>query len=327
MHAPDPHAPDPHAPTSHVPEHDDPDLDALMQDKLEAHCRQQLSALVDGALPPDEARFLLRRLRHDRELAGRWERWQVYGELMRGGVSQLLPADFSQRVCAALEEEARAQPLPAVAARGTRPAWTRWAGGAALAASVAMAALVVVQRDPQGRDLEPGGSGLQVASTASPSAPLLPASQQAASPRTSADGAAQTQAGSAVAAGALLLAARDVPRRLAARPGNSRNGNTQMRGATAPGDARLQAVATAAASLPAADPRHAQRDPFVMDVAADARPWPRAVLPGMAQGGFSVGYGATSTEAGAFEYFEPRLPIADGVQSNASLQAEAGPDR
>ena len=34
-------------------------------DKLDIHHRQQLSALMDGDLPADEARFLLRRLQHD----------------------------------------------------------------------------------------------------------------------------------------------------------------------------------------------------------------------------------------------------------------------
>ena len=53
MHSPqDPNAQD----------HSARELDALMQDKVEAHCRQQLSAMLDGGLAPDEARFLLRRL-------------------------------------------------------------------------------------------------------------------------------------------------------------------------------------------------------------------------------------------------------------------------
>ena len=42
--------------------------------KLSLQRRQQLSALVDGDLAPDQAKFLLRRLGHDAELAGRWDR-------------------------------------------------------------------------------------------------------------------------------------------------------------------------------------------------------------------------------------------------------------
>ena len=36
-------------------------------DKLELYHRQQLSAMLDGELPQDQARFLRRRLQHDAE--------------------------------------------------------------------------------------------------------------------------------------------------------------------------------------------------------------------------------------------------------------------
>lgn len=58
------------------------------------------------------------------------------------------------------------------------------------------------------------------------------------------------------------------------------------------------------------------RDPFGMEMAADPRPWPRAVLPGVGQGGFSVGYHGASTNVGAFEYFEPRLPPENAQASS-----------
>ena len=44
--------------------------DSIATDKLDTHYRQQLSALMDGGLAADEARFLMRRLQHDRELTG-----------------------------------------------------------------------------------------------------------------------------------------------------------------------------------------------------------------------------------------------------------------
>ncbi|HSX65013.1 MAG TPA: RseA family anti-sigma factor, partial [Pseudoxanthomonas sp.] len=53
-------------------------------DKLDNHYHLQLSALMDGALAPDQARFLLRRLQHDEELTGCWERWQLLGDVLRG---------------------------------------------------------------------------------------------------------------------------------------------------------------------------------------------------------------------------------------------------
>ncbi|HEY9254277.1 MAG TPA: RseA family anti-sigma factor, partial [Stenotrophomonas sp.] len=67
-------------------------------DKFEVHYRQQLSALIDGELPADEARFLLRRLQHDEELSGCHERWQLCGDVLRGMASAPAPADFAARV-------------------------------------------------------------------------------------------------------------------------------------------------------------------------------------------------------------------------------------
>ena len=78
-------------------------------DKVDLHYRQQLSALMDGALAPDEARFLLRRLQHDGELSECWERWQLAGEVMRGRATAKLPAGFAARVGEAIAEA----PLPA----------------------------------------------------------------------------------------------------------------------------------------------------------------------------------------------------------------------
>jgi anti-sigma factor RsiW len=71
-------------------------------DKLHDHHRQQLSAMLDGELLPDQAKFMLRRLEHDGELAACWERWQVCGDILRGRHDALLPADFSRRVADAI---------------------------------------------------------------------------------------------------------------------------------------------------------------------------------------------------------------------------------
>jgi negative regulator of sigma E activity len=114
--------------------------------KLDQHHRQQLSALLDGALAPDEARFLLRRLQHDATLAACWERWHLAGEVLRGRTQAPLPAGFSARVAAivALEPPARrGRHGPASAA--PRHAWRHGLGVAALAASVAVVALFVAR--------------------------------------------------------------------------------------------------------------------------------------------------------------------------------------
>ncbi len=112
----------------------------------DAH-REQLSAMMDGALSADEAKFLLRRMEHDDALADCWERWQFLGDAMRGQAGRALPADFSRRVGRAiadgLADEIEHQPSLVVSAHGNaRAPLLRWGGGAALAASVVLAALI-----------------------------------------------------------------------------------------------------------------------------------------------------------------------------------------
>ena len=123
----------------------DIDFELAPPDRLEAHYRRQLSAMLDGELSPDQARFMLRRLQHDRELAARWERWQVCGDVLRGRGHALLPADFSSRVAAAIAAPQTAGTAQAAASAGSaRPhRLLRWGGGA-LAASVALVALLMV---------------------------------------------------------------------------------------------------------------------------------------------------------------------------------------
>ncbi|MCC8446303.1 sigma-E factor negative regulatory protein, partial [Xanthomonas translucens] len=114
-------------------------------DKFELHYRQQLSALIDGELPADEARFVLRRLQHDEELSGCHERWQLCGDILRGRVCMPAPADFGERVRQAVAAEAqRADAARASDAAGSRRSW-RWGGSAALAASVAAIALFMTR--------------------------------------------------------------------------------------------------------------------------------------------------------------------------------------
>lgn len=110
--------------------------------------REQLSAMMDGALSADEARFLLRRMEHDDELADCWERWQFVGDAMRGNAGRALPADFSRRVgraiadAVALDEIVEEPSFAMAVAPGARRPLLRWGGGAALAASVALVALI-----------------------------------------------------------------------------------------------------------------------------------------------------------------------------------------
>src|SRR3546814_15955141 len=92
-------------------------------DKLDDHHRQQLSAMLDGELLPDQAKFMLRRLEHDGELAACWERWQVCGEVMRGRQGALLPADFSRRVANAIVHQRDDAPAAGAATASKHPRW------------------------------------------------------------------------------------------------------------------------------------------------------------------------------------------------------------
>src|SRR5687768_557727 len=96
-------------------------------DKFDAHYRAQLSSMMDGELSLDEARFLLRRLQHDEELNGCWERWQLCGDVLRGRAQAPAPAGFAQRIALAVAAEpprSAAQRDPA--ARRARGSLARW---------------------------------------------------------------------------------------------------------------------------------------------------------------------------------------------------------
>jgi negative regulator of sigma E activity len=103
-----------------------------MTDLDETTC-EQLSAWMDGALPPDEARFLERRLQHDAALRMKFERLQLASSMLRGHGVRPMPAALPDRIAQAIAVEAPA--------RAGKP-WMGWA----VAASVALAALVFATR-------------------------------------------------------------------------------------------------------------------------------------------------------------------------------------
>jgi sigma-E factor negative regulatory protein RseA len=139
---------------------------------------EQLSALLDGELPRDELRFLLRRLDADAELAQRWSRYQIASAALKRRSWSADADRFAASVLARLE----ADEAPSARARvGAR--LLRWAGGGAIAASVAVVALMA------GRPAEqPGAPGApNLAEVAAPATPqplaavdrALPMPQQA----------------------------------------------------------------------------------------------------------------------------------------------------
>lgn len=107
--------------------------------------RENLSAGVDGELTAEELRFLLRRIDHDAALQHAWSRYHLSRDGVRGKVPPLASARFAARVMLAIEQES------GVAVTGRRH-WLRWSAGGAIAASVAVAALMVARPVGPGAD-------------------------------------------------------------------------------------------------------------------------------------------------------------------------------
>jgi negative regulator of sigma E activity len=254
-----------------------------VDDRILDHHRQQLSALLDGELPPDEARFLLRRLQHDPELLGCWTRWQQAGDCLRKRVEVPLPDSFALGVAQAVARE----PKPVVAGSGGHR--LRWAGGAAIAASAAVLALMLVQQAPQASpDVSPVSPRIATAPAPTPAlapAPAAPAPDRA----------------PVVASGlATALAVADLPRRAA----TARRSRAQSQRAALRTPIQSQQVAypaTAVAANSAVDPFSGQR------ISLTDRPWPRALLPASpSSGSFNVDYGTRRSVTPALYPFAPR---------------------
>jgi sigma-E factor negative regulatory protein RseA len=120
---------------------------------------EQLSILMDGELPRDQLRFLLRRIDADEELSRRWSRYQLVRSSLRRHPVLPLRVDFAEVLMQRIARES----LPVAQRRGA--ALLRWAGGGAIAAAVAVVALVTTR--PQVENVQPG-SAVAAASTAVP---------------------------------------------------------------------------------------------------------------------------------------------------------------
>jgi len=254
---------------------------------------EPLSALFDGELEGDAARFALKRLGHDSEWQQACGRWQLIGDALRGQATAAAPASLAARVATAVAAESTVQSAMLVPKPASR--LRRWMGGA-LAASVAVAALLVARPLWQGptsttpmqvAESEPAAAPVSTpASTPKPApAPAVPAPSPAA------------ELATAVAAATLPASARST-RRSSARPRAQRRNE----------DESVRAVAQA---MPR-EPAHAGASPF-SPPASDivTRPWPRAVLPDYpAAGALTASFGAPSADGPSFYPFEPRLPAA-----------------
>ncbi len=256
--------------------------------------RERLSAMLDGALSADETRFLLRRMQHDDELADCWERWQFYGDAMRGHAGRALPADFSRRVGRAIADDlAAVQVEPVAATSGGRRPLLRWGGGAALAASVALAALFV------GRDAidgEPAPAAVASSPAVAPApTPPVPAGMPIPQPVGASGGVESAAAVAAATAVAATVDARTRhPRLLAADRAVSEGTPSPRSGITVRRrDAR---AGTGVEIASVSDVVDAGR--IAPDAQISAKPWPRSLVPGAsASGELTAGFGTRQSDA------------------------------
>ncbi|MCD9031082.1 sigma-E factor negative regulatory protein [Luteimonas sp. Y-2-2-4F] len=299
------------------------DSDALQlqpePDKLYRYHRQQLSAMLDGELPPDQARFMLRRLEHDTGLAECWERWQVCGDVLRGRQAALLPADFAASVARAIAGDASAQDAVVRSAgqAARRGGLLRWGGSAALAASVAVVALLVGRQAQAPLEVETPAPARVAAADPVPEpvpAPAAPAEAPAAAP---------LEGVTLAMAGASALAVAETPRR------DERRSRGQSQRAAATRERRRQEAAApervlAAANAPALPAAHPASGAFVAEAAPEpaARPWPQAGFGGASP--FAAGYApAAGLEAPSFHPFEPRLDARPAMPLPALVWPQA----
>lgn len=274
-------------------------------DKLDAHNRQQLSALIDGELSADEARFMLRRLEHDGALAGCHERWQLLGDVLRGQACAPAPLDFAGRVRLAVAEEPLPQRVSPDAERRSevrRSGWRRWGGGAALAASVAAVAMFMTREQlPAPTPLQPAATTVIASQAERPTS--APASPPA--PVQSAVAVAAVPAAAVAAAGrrqdvAAVRRASATRTQQAARSAAERSAEPQR---------ALASQTPLAPGLPVATAT-ARQLPFGDVASLQAKPWPRSTLAPAAGGALNASFSTQEPQA-AFYPFEPRLQEVD----------------
>lgn len=267
--------------------------------------REQLSALLDGALDTDQSRFLLRRLQHDGELAGSLSRWQLAGDVLRGQIEAPAPVGFAQAVAARIADE----PLPLVEGEGinvpvravstgdvvaraavARGARWRWFGGGAMAASLAIAGVLALRPDT-GPVASTNYAITEAASPVGPSSANAPSGDSAVPATTNAVAAAPVANPSqpspaTISASVSAAASNNVARapvrvaRATAMPAPTRASSARDR------DAEPAAPTDSAARLAQTQP-DAQANPFQPPT---AKPWPRAVLPGAGSGTFNASF-------------------------------------
>lgn len=290
--------------------------------------RETLCALFDGELQGDAARFALKRLGHDADWREACGRWQLSGDVLRGQAGGVAPGGFAERVAqaAAAEQVAIAKQVaftePVAAVGRARVSRRGWIPGAALAASVAVAALFVTR--PFSNEAMPE-SPVQIAPQIAATTPAPSSSSSGVTQQESTTAAQQAAAGLAAAA----VAVAEVPRRSGERRSRAQSQRATLRSRQAEAPAAIAATVSAnssPANSPLATATQAGSSALVGTAVADAatdagarnpfrpqpvegatRAWPRAVLPNyQTAGAFNASYGSSQSAAPSFYPFEPR---------------------
>ena len=111
--------------------------------------REQMSALLDGELPQDESGLLVRRMARDSELKRSFGNYVLAGEALRSPGGIVASPGFAARVSAAIaaEEGSAPETVPSSGPLRAPLNWRRPLAATAVAASAALAAVLLVRPD------------------------------------------------------------------------------------------------------------------------------------------------------------------------------------
>lgn len=115
----------------------------VMNDEM----NEQLSALMDGELPPEEIKSVLQAFKTKEEVRRRWENYHLIRDSLQGHLPETSLYDLAGRVSRALENEPHLlveQDSGAEVSQQWRLKW-RYGAGLALAASLSAVAVLGIQ--------------------------------------------------------------------------------------------------------------------------------------------------------------------------------------
>jgi sigma-E factor negative regulatory protein RseA len=137
------------------------DSRTVTEKNMTKETHEHLSCLMDGEISRETSRFLVRRLGADDELCATWARYHLVRDCLRHQDGGIANQDLCGNVRQALENEEIQKPASASSRR-----WLRPVAGIAVAASVALMAVVMV--DPASKSAPPVSSELAGSAQAVP---------------------------------------------------------------------------------------------------------------------------------------------------------------